>query len=183
MQPGCPTWGPEDNESPSPSLPGRSNSPGISLISPLYFLGCDSWGIGWTWPWTHCAQSFPAFVSLGFPLLQQNVCSTEHCWCVLHNFQCIYEYFYCVKHNNLKTHFNVSYLNFQNIWVASWYEQWLFKMLKYRIIYIIKIKVQRADTIKNKKHFGYEGWLKVEGFQGRSCAADYLWARAVATCL
>lgn len=38
-------------------------------------------------------------------------------------------------------------------------------MLKYRIIYIIKIKVQRADTIKNKEHFGYKRWLEIEGFQ------------------
>lgn len=37
-------------------------------------------------------------------------------------------------------------------------------MLKYRIIYVIKIKVQGADTIKNKEHFGYKGWLEIEGF-------------------
>lgn len=37
-------------------------------------------------------------------------------------------------------------------------------MFKYRIIYIVKIKVQRADTIKNKEYFGYKGWLKIEGF-------------------
>lgn len=66
--------------------------------------------------------------------------------------------------NNLKTYFSISYLNFQNVWVAPWDEHWLFKMFKYRIIYIIKIKVQRADTIKNKEYFGYKGWLKIEGF-------------------
>jgi len=47
-------------------------------------------------------------------------------------------------------------------------------MFKYGIIYIIKIKVQGADTIKNEEYFGYKGWLKIEGFQGRSCTADYL---------
>lgn len=38
-------------------------------------------------------------------------------------------------------------------------------MLKYRIIYVIEIKVQGADTIKNKEHFGYKGWLEIESFQ------------------
>lgn len=115
----------------------------------------------------HSALS--ALASLGLPLFHQNVSSMLCCWCALAN--------------NWKTYFSISYLNFQNILVASWDEHCLFKMLKYRIIYVIKIKVQGADTIKNKEHFGHKGWLKIEIFQWRCCTADYLWAGAVATCL
>lgn len=38
-------------------------------------------------------------------------------------------------------------------------------MLKHRIIYVVEIKVQRTDTIKNKEHFGYKGGLQIEGFE------------------
>lgn len=138
----------------------------VSSFSTLHLLSCDSWGLG------ECSTKhtvLSALASLGFPLFNQNICSMLHCWCVLVN--------------NWKICFNISYLNFQNILVASWDEHWLFELLKHRIIYVIEIKVQRADTIKNKEHFGYKGWLDIEGFQWRSCTADYLWARAVATSL
>lgn len=135
----------------------------------LYFQLCIfsivTAGLRWMQYWTQC--SLPS-LSWGF-LYFINVCSTLCCWCALAN--------------NWKTYFSISYLNFQNILVASWDEHCLFKMLKYRIIYVIEIKVQGADTIKNKEHFGYKGWLEIESFQWRCCTADYLWARAVATCL
>lgn len=144
--------------------------PHLMATTALHLLSCNSWGLGWMQYWTHCSPPPSACASLALPLFHQNVCSTLH--------MCA-----CSNRNNRKKNFNISYLNFQNVLVASWDEHRLFKMLKYRIIYIIKIKVQRADTIKNKEHFGYKGWLEIEGFQWRCCTADYLWAGAVATCL
>lgn len=162
------TWSShEDKESPSPTWPDDNNHPGtyIFVFSSASF---KLWQLGSSECSTeHSALS--ALASLGLPLFHQNVCSSLCCWCALAN--------------NWKTYFSISYLNFQNILVASWDEHCLFKMLKYRIIYVIKIKIQGADTIKNKEHFGYKGWLEIESFQWRCCTADYLWARAVATCL
>lgn len=87
----CLTHSSELGESPPPSPPDVSNCPGTPLVSPLYLLSCDNVRFGRKHYQKHCAPFLSAFVSLGLPLIYQQVCSTVQRWCALHNFQCRYE--------------------------------------------------------------------------------------------